>query len=160
MLYAFLSLILFSSSVYSKFAYVNYEKLIQSSEIYIKMNNDLTQLRFKHKSEIEAMDNDLASKHKELMEIQDISVRESKAQEYQAGVEKSRLRKQELRSEYDDIKQARMKSIMDQVKSVSKKLNDSRGYDAILRMDAIYVNGNVVDVTDELIGQMNKGDIS
>lgn len=160
MLYAFFVLMLFSNSVYCAFACVDFQKLIEKSSAYIKLDDDLTQLQLQHKREIEAVDNDLAAKHKDLMAIQDISVRESKAQEYQAGVEKSRLRKQELKAQYDNIKQTGMKSIIDKANSVAKKLNDSRGYDAILRMDAIYVNGNVVDVTDELIGQMNKGDIS
>ncbi len=158
MLYLFFALVLFSNSAYSGFACIDFQKLIEKSSAYVKLDNDLTQLQLKHKREIEGMDNDLASKHKELLVTQDISVRESKAKEYQVGVEKSRLRKQELRSEYDNIKQTRMKIIIDKAQNVARALNDSRGYNAILRMDAIYINGTVVDVTDELIDQMNKGD--
>jgi Skp family chaperone for outer membrane proteins len=159
MRYVFIISFLLSQTLFGGFACVDFSKLIEKNTAYLDLMKKLENTQSEHKSEIEKIDNDLALKHKTLIEGQSSMSqkdREDKTQEYQTGVEKSRARKQELRLQYDEMKEGVMKTILQNAEIVTQELRLEQKYDAILYKNAIYVNGNIPDITDDLIEKMNK----
>ena len=150
---------LFSNSLMGSLAYVDSDKLLEKSSAYMDLMNKLDQLSLKYKQEIDPLGKEIQQRRKNLIQEKDKIAPDlfaEKAKKLQDDYEGFRARTITLKERYDNFKESGLGQIKKNVEKVSLNLIALQKYSAILDKKSIYMNGDLRDVTDELLEELNK----